>query len=185
MTFVSVVGNSSYINVVADGLAVFNNGIRIEDFKKLVNYGDRFITFAGTLQGCEPVIVESEKLKDLPYNIWEERLIEVTKKLSPEHRAIICVGGREHKRLTFSSFRNDPDIPVKKFTPENNKDLSYIFLSNFKNQEELDIEFSKYVKRYKSFKSRDVMLAQIDLNEFVYNTNPNEVNKRLTKLTFK
>lgn len=185
MTFVSIVGNSSYINVVADGLAVFNNGLKIEDFKKVVSYGDRFIAFAGTLQGCEPVIVEAEKLKDLPYSIWEERLIDITKNISPEHRAIICVGGRENNKLTFSSFRNDPQASVEKFTPENNKDLTYVFLSNVENQQELDTEFTKYVKRYKSFKPRDVLLAQIDLNEYVHSKFPNEVNKKITKLTFK
>lgn len=188
MTFVSIVGNDKYINVVADGLATFDNGLRIENYEKIIHFGDRFISFAGTVQSCNIVIEQAKKLKNLPYEVWERELIRTTIEISYDvtsSKALICIGGRENSKLTFSSFSNKPGQEVQKFTPKNSDDISFSFLSNYENDEALESEFIKCIKRYRSFKSRDVLLAQIDLNEFVSNSNPNQVNKQLMKITFK
>lgn len=161
MSFVSIVGNSNYINVMSDGLAIFNNGERIEDWKKFEIFSDRFIAYAGNLQAVMPVVSLAKNNKELDYKDWEELLIGFTQNIpyeSKNGKALICIGGKENSKLTFCSFSNKPDQRVNKYTPLNNKEILYMFLSNYDDDGDLEQMLIRYVKRYRSFKSSDILL---------------------------
>ncbi|EMW6230023.1 hypothetical protein AAFE26_002931, partial [Enterococcus faecalis] len=63
--------------------------------------------------------------------------------------------------------------------------IHYVFLSNMDEEDLLDKKFMEFVKRYRSAKSRDVLLAQRDLNNYVSDLNPNTVNKNTSYFVLK
>lgn len=107
MSFVSIAGNKKYINVMSDGLAVYQDGTREENWEKFVNYDNkRFIAFAGTVHYCQNVVTEASKYLELPYNQWVNRIKEYVSNMPYSQetgKAIICVGGKDGT-LKFSSF---------------------------------------------------------------------------------
>lgn len=186
MSFVSIAGNSKYINVMSDGLAVFENERTEENWEKFVKISDdRFIAFAGTVLTCLLVVRAAEEKKNLPYCDWEDFIKELVHglKYSDVNKCFICIGGKD-RNLKFSTFSNKSDQKEEHFELTS-KDISYAFLSNVKEQADLDRKFMSYAQRYRSIKSRDILLAQRDLNDFVSDLNPNEVNKKISYMTFK
>lgn len=187
MSFVSVAGNKNYINVVCDGRALLNDGSIEDDWVKykIINE-DKFIAFAGTVHTCFEVIDYAFEISELTYSEWEEKVREKTINMpynNDTSKAMICVGGRENG-LKISSFSNKPLQEVQKFDLTTT-DILYVFLHNIDKELDLDMEFAKCVGRYKSFKSRDILQAQKDLNSIVSDVNPLQVNKKVSHFTMK
>lgn len=187
MSFVSVAGNKNYINIVCDGRALLSDGTIEDDWVKfkIINE-DKFIAFAGTVHTCFEVIDYAFEIKDLDYNIWEEKVRDKTINMPYDDmtsKAMICVGGRENG-LKISSFSNKSLQEVQKFDLTTT-DISYVFLSNIDKELDLDAEFMKCARRYKSLKSRDILQAQKELNNIVSDVNSLQVNKNITHFTMK
>ncbi|HDT8045191.1 TPA: hypothetical protein RD645_002811, partial [Enterococcus faecalis] len=156
MSFVSIAGNKKYINVMSDGLAVYQDGTREENWEKFVNYDNkRFIAFAGTVHYCQNVVTEASKYLELPYNQWVNRIKEYVSNMPYSQetgKAIICVGGKDGT-LKFSSFSNKPGQNFYDFELVDDN-IHYVFLSNMDEEDLLDKKFMEFVKRYRSAKSR-------------------------------
>lgn len=187
MSFVSIAGNKKYINIMSDGLAVYQDGTREENWEKFINFNNsRFIAFAGTVHYCRAVIEEAQEHLDLPYNQWVSQIKKYVKDMPYSQqtgKAIICVGGKDGA-LKFSSFSNKPMQPDFDCELIAN-DISYVFLSNMDEDQILDEKFMEFAMRYRSTKSRDILLAQRDLNSYVSELNPNTVNKNTSYFVLK
>lgn len=187
MSFVSIAGNNKYINVMSDGLAVFQDGRREENWEKFVNFDNsRFIAFAGTVHYCQAVIAEAQRYLDLPYVQWVNRIKKYVFDMPYSQqagKAIICVGGRDGV-LKFSSFSNKPAQLDYDYELVDD-DIRYAYLSNMDEGNLLDEKFMEFAKRYRSTKSRDILLAQRDLNNYVSDLNPDTVNKNTSYFILK
>ncbi|WP_430610698.1 hypothetical protein IGL01_000718 [Enterococcus sp. DIV0340] len=187
MSFVSIAGNKKYINVMSDGLAVYHDGTKEENWEKFVNYDNkRFIAFAGTVHYCQNVVSEAYKCLELPYDQWVSHIKKYVLNMPYSQetgKAIICVGGKDGT-LKFSSFSNKPGQDFCDFELVDD-DIHYVFLSNMDEEHLLDEKFMEFAKRYRSAKSRDILLAQRDLNNYVSDLNPNTVNKNTSYFVLK
>ncbi|ETJ09400.1 MAG: hypothetical protein Q608_EFC00043G0175 [Enterococcus faecalis DORA_14] len=132
------------------------------------------------------MVTEASKYLELPYNQWVNRIKEYVSNMPYSQetgKAIICVGGKDGT-LKFSSFSNKPGQNFYDFELVDDN-IHYVFLSNMDEEDLLDKKFMEFVKRYRSAKSRDVLLAQRDLNNYVSDLNPNTVNKNTSYFVLK
>ncbi|MBC9808173.1 hypothetical protein [Carnobacterium maltaromaticum] len=190
MSFVSIVGNKNYISVVCDGLAVYEDGTRNEDYQKFeILQHKYFIAFAGTIEACVLCQEEMKRLLLAESPIYDDIYDEMknfTKKInfSEINKAQICIGSNDNGTLRLSAFSNNPEIEATDFKLTS-KDIRATFLNNYSGEIPIEDLFFKYAKRYKSVSQNQIFLAQRDLNEYVADINPNEVNKNIKRFTLK
>lgn len=187
MSFVSVAGNKKFINIMCDGRAVYADGTIEDDWQKFIIFNNkRFIAFAGTVHCCRAVVDVAEEYLDLQYEKWIDKVkaatidIPYSKKTG---KAVICIGGKD-SNLKFSSFSNKPGQEVHDYELIDDN-ISYALLSNMDDDEILDGKFMEFAQRYRSIKSRDILLAQRDLNNYVADLNPETVNKNTSSYVLK
>lgn len=194
MTFVSIFGNKNYINVCTDGLAYNEVESRVEDYDKITRLDDHhFMVVTGRIEEIEKVSqfakVRLVMSATHSYDTWLDDVRTFVSKIPHEapSKVMVCLGGKMKTGLRMSSFSNNPDDRLDDLRLID-KGLKYMLLADFEDESgEVVGQLSKSIKTYtdKSMKSRDVMLAQKELAQFVAATKPDHANAKLQTLTFK
>lgn len=183
MSFVSIVGNKNFLNIMSDGRAVFDNGEVEDNWKKFKIIGkDRFIAFAGTAHTCLKVVSFASDKQSMPFSSWKkeiEKYVKIIPYSNINSKAMICIGGKDSQVFKISTFSNDPMLVVTDFILDST-DVKYVFLNNIENEVNLDIEFMRIMQKQGSLDYQNVLSGQKELNNLVSNINPLYVNKNIS-----
>ena len=193
MGFISIFGNSKYINICTDSLVYGEGNQKIEDHSKILRLDDTHaMTYTGSASDMKKVEDHaSEQLKAVSsYDDWLKVMTDFVAEMPYEtasEKVMACLIGKMPNGLRMSSFSNNSEDQLDdlKLT---DKGLNYMLLADFEDESgEVVGQLSKSIKTYtdKSMKSRDVMLAQKELAQFVAATKPEHANANLQTLTFK
>ncbi|MDF0480784.1 hypothetical protein OL233_10890 [Vagococcus sp. PNs007] len=193
MGFISIFGNSKYINICTDSLVCGEDNQRFDDYSQIYRLDDAHVmTYTGNASDMEKVKKDaSEQLQVASsYEDWLKEVTDGVAKIpykNEREKIMVCLIGKMPNGLRMSSFSNNPDDQLDdlKLT---DKGLKYMLLANFDDESGVVVgQLSESIKKYtdKSMKSRDVMLAQKELAQFVAETKPEYATTNLQTLTFK
>ncbi|WP_221631288.1 hypothetical protein [Listeria booriae] len=181
MSFVSIVGNKKFINVVSDGLAVWPDR-REQNFKKFNKIkGKFFIAYAGTVTICLSV---REQVLDM-FNSGEalEHVIDtVSRNLShtvynENNKAMICIGGKNTKgKLVFATMSNKPYSKLHRLSCDTD-DIKYAFLQHHEGSLIAEKEFCRLAQESGSISSKRMLQTQKKLSVYMSKLNPDTVNE--------
>lgn len=173
MSFVSVFGNSQFMNVVSDGRVTNGKNIVDENYVKFKKIStNQFIAFAGARELCEGIIkqiplkpIGGYELSQLSNSIHSA--IYKEENFRP-FKMLFCVGGIGNLgNIEFYTIDKD-NSQIQKYEPLTTSDIKYAYLaSDSLNNVNLEEKIYQYAEEFGVNNASNLLDIQKSLNNYV------------------